>query len=66
MKREGLIMSKKKNTKSIQCSNVKSHRNLSRNSKVPDDGIFIEYDGNDSFTPDKTTAYGEIQDVDDL
>lgn len=66
MKREGLIMSKKKNTKNIQCSNGNAHKNLLRNSKVPHDGIFIEYDSNDSFTPDKTTAYGEIQDVDDL
>lgn len=54
-------MSKKKNTKNMPYSNGNAHKNLLINSKVPHDGIFIEYDGNDSFTPDKTTAYGIIQ-----
>lgn len=59
-------MSKKKNARNMQCSNVKHHKNLSENFKKPLDGNFIDYDSRDSFIPDKTTVYGEIQDVDDL
>ncbi len=59
-------MSKKNNTKNIKDSQKKLHKKISTISKKPNDGSFIEYNPSDSFSPDKTTAYGEVQDVDDL